>query len=65
MQTYLQVTGIMFHVIVGGILFLSVAFYWITRDTRKSQKKSLKDLELAIEDQNKTTSADTDAMPLH
>lgn len=36
MDTYLQATGILFHVIVGGVLALSALFYWTARDKRRA-----------------------------
>jgi hypothetical protein len=38
METYLQVTGILFHIIVGGVLALSALFYWTARDKRRVQE---------------------------
>lgn len=47
MQTYLQVTGILFHVIVGGVLTLSAFFYWCTRSVRKEKSQRIRN-EAAI-----------------
>jgi Mg2+/citrate symporter len=53
METYTEITSILFHVIIGGIIAISLLAYWIVKDDKKRRRATKNPTEVdALQEPN-------------